>query len=130
MTLHINDRPLTSLPSLWTPAASYSELPADWRAPLEKVNPTGDMESQVDTQKAGEEEGGGEGQGTRELSEVRTSAQVLEEATQVTGSGVGTRRAYRKPDQPPEVGKFQTNSQRRRNLPLSQLKRVKPKRRR
>lgn len=66
------------------------------------------------------------------LRDVRTAAQVLEEVKPVTkgGGGSGMRRPINKADAPPDIGRFQTNSQRRRNLPLSKLKRVKPKRRR
>lgn len=70
------------------------------------------------------------GDGPTELQDVRTSAQVLEEVQRVGTVEVGGRRTLRKPDAPPDIGRFQTDSQRRRSLPLSKLKRVKPKRRR
>ncbi|CAN0014996.1 unnamed protein product, partial [Sphacelaria rigidula] len=46
------------------------------------------------------------------------------------GNVPGRRRPINRADAPPDIGRFQTNSQRRRNLPLSKLKRVKPRRRR
>lgn len=53
---------------------------------------------------------------------------VLEEAT---SSAVGKRRATKTPEAPPDLDtlQLQTENQRRRALPLSRLKRVKPKKR-
>ena len=53
---------------------------------------------------------------------LRTPAEVLQQATRVSP---GRRLAQA----PPGVESFQTENQRRRTLPLSQLKRAKPKKR-
>lgn len=112
-------------------ATPYSELPANWRAPLQREDPVKKGTEAAETQA---EQPGDRTDGTRsEIFNVRTSAQVLEELERVPsvapGDGFSARRAIRKPDPPPDIGRFQTNSQRRRNLPLSKLKRVKPKKR-
>lgn len=62
---------------------------------------------------------------------LRTPAEVLQQATRVTASSTaGSRRLQqRMAEAPPGVESFQTENQRRRALPLSQLKRAKPKRR-
>lgn len=58
---------------------------------------------------------------------LRTPAEVLQQATRVTPSNTpGGRRLAQAP---PGVESFQTENQRRRTLPLSQLKRAKPKKR-
>lgn len=62
---------------------------------------------------------------------LRTPAEVLQQATRVTPSSTaGGRKLERRMAQaPPGVESFQTENQRRRTLPLSQLKRAKPKKR-
>ena len=61
---------------------------------------------------------------------LRTAAEVLQEATRVSASsGVGKKRSARIAEAPPGLEALQTENQRRRALPLSQLKRIKPKRR-
>lgn len=59
---------------------------------------------------------------------LRTAAEVLQEATRVTPSNVG-KRLQRMAEAPPGVESLQTENQRRRALPLSKLKRAKPKKR-
>lgn len=66
---------------------------------------------------------GGDGDG------VRTAAEVLQEATRVTPSIAGKKRQMRMAEAPPGVESLQTENQRRRALPLSKLKRAKPKKR-
>lgn len=61
---------------------------------------------------------------------LRTAAEVLQEATRVSASSsMGKKRSARIAEAPPGLEALQTENQRRRALPLSQLKRVKPKRR-
>lgn len=62
---------------------------------------------------------------------LRTAAEVLQEATRVTPSnaGGGMRLKQRMAEAPPGVESLQTENQRRRALPLSKLKRAKPKKR-
>ncbi|CAM9927695.1 unnamed protein product [Ectocarpus sp. 12 AP-2014] len=101
-------------------ATPYSELPADWRAPLpprEFKPKKGEMQEEEDVE--GEGVGGPEGDG------LRTPAEVLQEATRVTPKKMQGRMAQA----PPGLESLQTENQRRRALPLSKLKRVKPKKR-
>ncbi len=109
------------------PAASpYSDLPADWRAPLppREFKP---KKGEGATEEEGEGRGGGEGDETPAGQDgLRTPAEVLQEATRVTPSG---KRRMAQAQAPPGVESFQTENQRRRALPLSQLKRAKPKKR-
>ncbi|CBJ26107.1 expressed unknown protein [Ectocarpus siliculosus] len=101
-------------------ATPYSELPADWRAPLP---PREFKPKKGETQ---EEEGvEGEGVGGAEGDGLRTPAEVLQEATRVTPKRMQGRMAQA----PPGLESLQTENQRRRALPLSKLKRVKPKKR-
>ncbi|CAM9155661.1 unnamed protein product [Ectocarpus sp. 6 AP-2014] len=101
-------------------ATPYSELPADWRAPLP---PREFKPKKGETQ---EEEGvEGEGGGGAEGDGLRTPAEVLQEATRVTPKRMQGRMAQA----PPGLESLQTENQRRRALPLSKLKRVKPKKR-
>lgn len=60
---------------------------------------------------------------------LRTAAEALQEATRVTPSSVGMKRQQRMAEAPPGVESLQTENQRRRTLPLSKLKRAKPKKR-
>ncbi|CAM9571856.1 unnamed protein product [Ectocarpus sp. 4 AP-2014] len=103
-----------------TEATPYSELPADWRAPLpprEFKPKKGETQEEEDVE--GEGVGGPDGDG------LRTPAEVLQEATRVTPKRVQGRMAQA----PPGLESLQTENQRRRALPLSKLKRVKPKKR-
>ncbi|CAB1119030.1 unnamed protein product [Ectocarpus sp. CCAP 1310/34] len=101
-------------------ATPYSELPADWRAPLP---PREFKPKKGETQEEEDEEG--EGLGGTEGDGLRTPAEVLQEATRVTPKRMQGRRAQA----PPGLESLQTENQRRRALPLSKLKRVKPKKR-
>lgn len=61
---------------------------------------------------------------------LRTAAEVLQSTTRVSASSaVGKKRSARIAEAPPGLEALQTENQRRRALPLSQLKRIKPKRR-
>lgn len=120
-------------------ATPYSDLPADWRAPLpprEFKPKKGATDEDGEGQEGGEETEGKEmspRQGNAEsvADGLRTPAEVLQQATRVTASSTaGSRRLQqRMAEAPPGVESFQTENQRRRALPLSQLKRAKPKRR-
>eukprot|EP00752_Nemacystus_decipiens_P009897 g8830.t1 len=110
-------------------AKPYSDLPADWRAPLppREFKP---KKGAVDEDGEGQQEG--EGGKANDISQgqedgLRTPAEVLQQATRVTPSSTAGGR--RLAQAPPGVESFQTENQRRRTLPLSQLKRAKPKKR-
>eukprot|EP00903_Cladosiphon_okamuranus_P013923 g12950.t2 len=111
-------------------ATPYSDLPADWRAP---VPPRAPRPKKGATNEGGEGQQGGDGVEGEDMSPgsivdgLRTPAEVLQQATRVNPSNkAGGRRL---PQAPPGVESFQTENQRRRTLPLSQLKRAKPKKR-
>lgn len=123
----------------------YSQFPADWRAPLPKERPPTSAEAEtaaavaavaaaeLELQEKQAGRGGGGSADTPPRSEddgLRTAAEVLQEATRVSASsGVGKKRSARIAEAPPGLEALQTENQRRRALPLSQLKRIKPKRR-
>lgn len=103
----------------------YSDLPADWRSPLPRED------APPESQGAREEEEE-ESREDQQQAEERSAAaaKVVQEAKQVTPSdAIGKKRSARRAEAPPGVEGLQTENQRRRALPLSQLKRVKPKRR-
>ncbi|CAM9685124.1 unnamed protein product [Ectocarpus fasciculatus] len=102
-------------------ATPYSDLPADWRAPLP---PREFKPKKGETQEEEEEDGQGVGDSV-EGDGLRTPAEVLQEATRVTPKRLQGRMAQA----PPGLESLQTENQRRRALPLSKLKRVKPKKR-
>lgn len=79
-------------------------------------------------EKKGETQEEEDGQGVGDSVEgdgLRTPAEVLQEATRVTPKRLQGRMAQA----PPGLESLQTENQRRRALPLSKLKRVKPKKR-
>lgn len=129
-------RPCTLWPPTLTPPVSskvvpapYSELPTDWRSPLQGGNAVPEAESE--REEGVEEEQQRAAPPSREDASVRTPAQVLQDATRVTPSAAMSvaRLGVRTMPSPPGIdSSLQTENQRRRALPLSKLKRVKPKR--
>lgn len=139
-TFHVSPPPA---PSPFKVATPFSDLPADWRAPLpprEFKPKKGPTNEDGEGQQGGE---GTEGKGKDMSPEqdisaagsvadgLRTPAEVLQQATRVTPSRTtGANRLERRmAEAPPGVESLQTENQRRRALPLSQLKRAKPRKR-
>lgn len=136
---HISPRPRPPL-CVHTASTPYAGFPANWRAPLPDDNTPADAQPQgtvgEDEEDEEEEEDTGSAQtlpgGEDPVNSLRTTSVVLEEAKRVSRSSAAesTRRPMRTAQRPPGIESLQTESQRRRALPLSKLKRVKPKRRR